>query len=103
MLRIHGSARSRTQRTLWLVFELGIQYEHDDLLPRSPGTKTPEFLALNPKIPTLCGGSRTTEFVLCGSRWRSTYTSPKSTTARYAPVDPRDEALAFTAMVFLGS
>ena len=40
MLRIHGSARSRAQRTLWMTFELGIPYEHDDLLPRSPGTKT---------------------------------------------------------------
>ena len=54
MLRIHGSARSRAQRTLWMVYELGIPFEHDDLTPRSPGTKTPEFLALNPNS-TLAG------------------------------------------------
>ena len=55
MLRIHGSARSRAQRTLWMVYELGIPFEHDDLTPRSPGTKTPEFLALNPngRLPVI--------------------------------------------------
>jgi hypothetical protein len=45
MLRIHGSARSRALRTLWMVGELGLEYEHNDLLPRSPGTRTPELLA----------------------------------------------------------
>lgn len=55
MLRIHGSARSRTVRTLWMVGELGLSYGHNDILPRSPGTRTPEYLALNPnaRVPTI--------------------------------------------------
>ena len=48
MLRIHGSARSRALRTLWMAFELDIPYEHHDILPRSPATRTPGFLAMNP-------------------------------------------------------
>ena len=91
MLRIHGSARSRTQRTLWLVFELGIPYEHDDLLPRSPGTKTPEFLALNPnsRVPVIEDDG----FVLCESMAINFYLAKKHNSPLY-PVDPRDEALA---------
>ncbi len=55
MLRIHGSARSRATRTLWLAEELGLKYEHNDIAPRSPGTRTPEYLALNPnaRVPTI--------------------------------------------------
>ena len=41
MLRIHGSARSRAIRTLWMAKELGLEYEHIDIAPRSPPTRTP--------------------------------------------------------------
>jgi glutathione S-transferase len=55
MLRIYGSARSRATRTLWMAEELGLQYEHLDYAPRSPATRTPEYLALNPngRVPTI--------------------------------------------------
>ena len=55
MFRIHGSPRSRTVRTLWMAAELGLSYDHNDILPRSPGTRTPEYLALNPngRVPTI--------------------------------------------------
>ena len=55
MLRIYGSARSRGVRTLWMAGELGLEYEHLDYAPRSPGTRTPEYLALNPnaRVPTI--------------------------------------------------
>jgi glutathione S-transferase len=35
--------------------EHGLSYGHNDILPRSPGTRTPEYLALNPKarVPTI--------------------------------------------------
>jgi glutathione S-transferase len=91
MLRIHGSARSRTQRTLWLLFELGIPYEHDDLLPRSPGTKTPEFLALNPnsRVPVIEDDG----LVLSESMAINFYLAKKHNSPLY-PSDPRNEALA---------
>ena len=91
MLRIHGSARSRALRTLWMTFELGIPYEHDDLLPRSPGTKTPEFLALNPnaRVPVIEDDG----FVLCESMAINFYLAKKHNSPLY-PSDPKQEALA---------
>ena len=55
MLRIHGSPRSRAIRTLWMAAELGLSYDHNDMPPRSPGTRTPEYLALNgnARVPTI--------------------------------------------------
>jgi glutathione S-transferase len=92
MLRIHGSARSRAQRTLWMVYELGIPFEHNDLLPRSPGTKTPEFLALNPnsRLPVIEDDG----FVLCESMAINFYLAKKHNSPLY-PSDPRNEALAW--------
>ena len=48
MLKIYGSVRSRASRTLWMAFELGIPYEHADYNPRSPETRTPAYLGVNP-------------------------------------------------------
>jgi glutathione S-transferase len=92
MLRIHGSARSRAQRTLWMVYELGIPFEHSDLLPRSPGTKTPEFLALNPnsRLPVIEDDG----FVLCESMAINFYLAKKHNSPLY-PSNPRNEALAW--------
>ena len=91
MLRINGSARSRTIRTLWMVSELGIPYEHNDLLPRSPGTKTPEFLALNPnaRVPVIEDDG----FVLYESMAINFYLAKKHKSQLY-PTDPKNEALA---------
>ena len=91
MLRINGSARSRTIRTLWMVSELGIPYEHNDLLPRSPGTKTPEFLALNPnaRVPVIEDDG----FVLYESMAINFYLAKKHKSSLY-PTDPKNEALA---------
>jgi glutathione S-transferase len=91
MLHIHGSARSRAQRTLWMAFELGIPFEHDDILPRSPGTKTPAFLELNPnaRLPVIEDDG----FVLYESMAINFYLAKKHKSPLY-PADPRAEALA---------
>jgi glutathione S-transferase len=91
MLRIHGSARSRAQRTLWMTFELGIPFEHIDILPRSPGTKTAEFLALNPngRLPVIEDDG----LVLYESMAINFYLAKKHNSPLY-PSNPRDEALA---------
>ena len=39
MLRLYGSARSRALRTLWMLGELGLTYDHKDYLPRAPETR----------------------------------------------------------------
>jgi glutathione S-transferase len=91
MLRILGSAKSRTLRTLWMVGELGLEYEHVDLLPRSPGTRTPEFLALNPNgaVPVIEDDG----FVLAESMAINLYLAKKH--GKLYPVGPRNEALAW--------
>lgn len=55
MLRIYGSANSRALRVIWMAGELGIQYDHNDWLPRAPETQTPAYRALNPnaRVPTI--------------------------------------------------
>lgn len=90
MLRIHGSPRSRTIRTLWMAGELGLSYDHNDILPRSPGTRTPAFFALNPngRVPTIEDDG----FVLYESMAINMYLAKKHNSPLY-PADPRDEAL----------
>ncbi len=91
MLRIHGSARSRALRTLWMAFELDIPYEHHDILPRSPATRTPGFLAMNPnaQLPVIEDDG----FVLYESMAINLYLAKKHNSPLY-PLDSRNEALA---------
>jgi glutathione S-transferase len=91
MLRIYGSARSRGVRTLWMVGELGLKYEHIDLLPRSPGTRTPEYLALNPnaRVPTIDDDG----FVLSESMAINLYLAKKH--GKLYPTDAKNEARAW--------
>jgi glutathione S-transferase len=91
MLRIYGSAKSRALRTLWMVGELGIPYEHKDWLPRAPETKTPEYHALNPndRVPTIDDDG----FILSESMAINLYLAKKHKSPLY-PADPKNEALA---------
>jgi glutathione S-transferase len=54
-LKLYGIAASRTARPLWLLEELGVPYEHVSHSYLNGGTRTPEFLAINPNghIPVL--------------------------------------------------
>ena len=92
MLRIHGGARSRALRTLWMIGELGLPYDHNDLLPRSPGTRSPAYLALNPngRVPTIEDDG----FVLSESMAINLYLAKKHRSVLY-PTDPREEALCW--------
>jgi glutathione S-transferase len=92
MLHIYGSARSRAIRTLWMVGELGLPYEHHDLAPRSPGTKTPEFLAMNgnARVPVINDDG----FILSESMAINFYLAKKHGSALY-PADANNEALAW--------
>lgn len=89
MLRLYGSARSRGLRTLWMLGELGIPYEHKDYLPRSEETKTPEFRALNPngRVPVIDDDG----FVLSESMAINMYLAKKH--GKLYPSDPKNEAL----------
>jgi glutathione S-transferase len=92
MLRLYGSARSRALRTLWMLGELGVSYDHKDYLPRSAETQTPEFTALNPnrRVPVIDDDG----FVLSESMAINFYLAKKHGSALY-PADPKNEALAW--------
>ena len=92
MLRIHGSARSRATRTLWMAGELGIPYEHNDILPRSPETRTAAFLALNPngRLPVIEDDG----FVLYESMAINFYLAKKHNSP-LCPKDAKAEALTY--------
>ena len=91
MLRIHGSARSRALRTLWMVGELGLNYEHNDVLPRAPAIRTPTFLALNPnaRVPVIEDDG----FVLAESMAINLYLAKKH--GKLYPSGAHNEALAW--------
>jgi len=91
MLCIYGSANSRAVRVIWMVGELGIQYEHKDWLPRAPETMAPEFRALNAngRVPTIDDDG----FVLSESMAINLYLAKKHKSALY-PADAKGEALA---------
>src|SRR3954453_23751690 len=102
MLRIYGSAKSptlgtfglgggRTLRTLWIVGELQLPYDHKDYLPRAPETRTPEFRALNAngRVPVIEDDG----FILSESMAINFYLAKKHGSALY-PSDPQHEALA---------
>jgi glutathione S-transferase len=74
-----------------MVGELGLTYDHKDWLPRSPETRTPEYLALNPngRVPTIDDDG----FILTESMAINLYLAKKHKSPLY-PADPKQEALA---------
>jgi glutathione S-transferase len=54
-LRIHGIPASRAIRPLWAATELGLSFDHVMTDYKGGGSRTPEFLAINPNghIPAL--------------------------------------------------
>ena len=57
-LTLYGSARSRAMRTLWILAELDLDFDHVPYDWVAPQLKSPEFLALNPSgaIPMIVDG-----------------------------------------------
>lgn len=54
-LKIHGIAKSRAFRTLWVADEAGVPYEHVQTSFADTTSKTPEFLKINPmgQVPAI--------------------------------------------------
>jgi len=90
MLRLYGSAKSRSVRVLWMLGELGLPYEHKDWLPRAPETRTPEYRALNAngRVPTIDDDG----FILSESMAINFYLAKKHKSP-LLPTDPKLEAL----------
>lgn len=54
-LKIYGIGASRASRPFWAALELNVPFEHIPLSYKDGGTRTPEFLAINPNghIPVM--------------------------------------------------
>lgn len=54
-LRLWGRGTSRTMRPVWMLAELGLEYEYRPIGPRTGETMTEEYLRLHPrhKVPLL--------------------------------------------------
>jgi glutathione S-transferase len=54
-LKIYGIGASRASRPFWAALELGVPFEHINHSYKDGGTRTPEFLAINPNghIPVM--------------------------------------------------
>jgi glutathione S-transferase len=57
-LKVYGVPRSRAYRVLWMVNELGLDYEHVPVHFGDGSTKTADYLAINPngRIPAIDDG-----------------------------------------------
>jgi glutathione S-transferase len=58
MIKLYGITQSRAFRPLWLLYELGLPFEHIKLNFRGDDLKDPAYRALNPngRVPTLVDG-----------------------------------------------
>ncbi|MEL0082687.1 MAG: glutathione S-transferase family protein [Gammaproteobacteria bacterium] len=58
MLTLYGQVMSRAQRTLWLLEELEVPFEHEKVNQNAGETRTTEFMKLNPNghVPVLKDG-----------------------------------------------
>ena len=58
MLKLYGISTSRALRPLWMLEELGMEFDHDPVDFRGKALQAPDYLVLNPngRIPTLVDG-----------------------------------------------
>ncbi len=89
IIKIYGSVLSRANRCLWVLEELGLDYEHLNIDPRSGETRSAAYLALNPsgKVPVMVEE----KFVLTESMAITRYLAGKLPT-RLLPADPVSRA-----------
>ena len=89
-LKIYGIPRSRAFRTLWMAEELGLEYENIPIDFANDGTRTPEYLAINPNghVPAIDDDG----FILCESMAINLYLAKKYGGGDLYPVLFEDEA-----------
>jgi glutathione S-transferase len=97
MLKLYGHARSRASRSLWMLEEVGIPYEHVPIRPHTE-SREPQYLRINPNghIPSLDDDG----FILWESLAINLYLAEKYAKPPLWPADV--QARARVPMEFLG-
>jgi len=93
LLKLYGITQSRAFRPLWLLHELGLEYEHIRLDYRGEQLDDPDYLAVNPngRVPALVDG----DLVLWESMAINLYLASKyGAEGGLWPVDIEHQALA---------
>ncbi|WP_295803662.1 glutathione S-transferase family protein [uncultured Microbulbifer sp.] len=99
MIKLYGTPPTRILRVMWLLNELGLEYEmHPVDLMKGEG-HSKEFLALNPagKVPVLVDG----DLVLTESAAIQLYLAEKHPEAGFIPESLEDRAQMYRWMFFL--
>jgi glutathione S-transferase len=88
-----GSPRSRAMRNLWMMEELGVDFEHRPVEWNDPWLKSADYLALNPggSIPLLLDDG----FALAESMAINLHLARKYGGGALHPADPQSEALVW--------
>jgi glutathione S-transferase len=92
MLKLLGHARSRASRSLWMLEEIGIRYEHVPVRPYTE-SRSAEYLRINPngRIPSLEDDG----FILCESLAINMYLAENYAGAPLWPAGARDHARVY--------
>jgi len=92
MIRLYGTPQTRTFRPLWMLEELGVPYELVETDFAGGGTRTPEFLKINPNghVPALVDG----DLVLFESMAINLYLAEKYGKETLWPASEHDRARA---------
>jgi glutathione S-transferase len=91
MITLYGSMASRAHRTVWMLKELAVPFQHVPTPFMDGSTRKPEFLAINPngRVPVIDDGG----FVVFESMAINLYLAKKHG-GPLAPADLREDTLA---------
>src|SRR5438477_335712 len=92
-LKIYGIPRSRAFRILWMAKELGLDYENVPINFANGGTRTPEYLRINPNghVPAIDDDG----VILWESMAINLYLAKKHAAGSLYPARPEGEARAW--------
>ncbi|AHL75462.1 glutathione S-transferase [Stutzerimonas stutzeri] len=99
MMKLYGTPPTRALRVIWLLNELGLEYEMLPVSILQGENRQPEFLALNPaaKVPVLVDGS----LVITESAAIQLYLAEKNPQAGFIPASVEDRAQMYRWIFFL--
>jgi glutathione S-transferase len=100
-ITIHGIARTRAARALWMLEELGVPYRHEKVAPAGGGTRTEAFLALNPmgQVPVLDDGGT----IVCESLAITLHLARAHGAGSLGPRDAAEDAAMLQWTLFAGA